>query len=104
MLFFNKVAFSPTYQQSEKHLTPRRVTSVSAKKPAAKTKEKTSKTADTAAVKRKPSAEAKEPTPVMDARSYKDRRQNDRRQNDAPVDIDHRSSRAPGEGESPPAD
>ncbi len=43
-------------------------------------------------MKRKPSAEAKEPTPVMDARSSKDRRQNDRRQNDAPVAIDHRSS------------
>ncbi len=64
---------------------------MSAKKPAAKAKEKTSKNADTA-IKRKPSAEAKEPTPVMDARSNQDRRQNDRRQHEVPVEVEHRVS------------
>ena len=63
------------------------------KKPAVKAKEKTSKSADIAvATKHKPSAEAKESTPVMDARSNKDRRQNDRRQNGVPVEIEHRST------------
>jgi len=66
---------------------------VSAKKLAAKTKEKTSKRADTAgATKRKPSVDAKESTQVMDARSSKDRRQNDRRQKDALVEVDRRAT------------
>ena len=66
---------------------------MSAKKPAAKAKEKTSNSADTAAAtKRKPSAEAKESTQVMDARSNKDRRQDDRRQKDVPVEVERRST------------
>jgi hypothetical protein len=96
MLFFNKVAFSPTYQQPEKALDSRRVTSVSAKKPAAKVKEKTSNCAATAtaavATKRKPSAASKQSMYVMDARSNKDRRQNDRRQKEVPVEVNRRST------------
>ena len=73
---------------------------MSAKKPAAKAKEKSSNRAGPiAATKRKPSAEAKESTPikeltqVMDARSHKDRRQNDRRQKkDVPVEVERRSA------------
>ncbi len=66
---------------------------MSAKKPAAKAKEKTSKSAATAGTtKRKPSAEAKQPTQVMDARSNKDRRENDRRQEDVPVEVERRSA------------
>ena len=66
---------------------------MSAKKPAAKAKEKTSKCVATAGeTKRKPSAEAKQPTQVMDARSNKDRRQDDRRQKDVPVEAEHRST------------
>ncbi len=64
--------------------------SVSAKKPAAKAKEKTAVSADNA-TKRKSSAVAKQPTQVMDARSNKDRRQGDRRQKDAPVEVERRS-------------
>jgi len=67
---------------------------VSAKKPAAKAKEKISKPAVTAtapaAMKRKPSAGIKPSTRVMDARSYKERRQDDRRQTDVRVEVDHR--------------
>ena len=67
---------------------------MSAKKPAAKAKEKTSKSAETTiAAKRKPSAEVpEESTPVMDARSHKDRRQSDRRQKDGPVEVERRST------------
>ena len=65
---------------------------MSAKKPPAKAKEKTSKNADLAAAKRKPAVEAKEPTPVMDVRSHKDRRGNDRRQKDIPVEVERRST------------
>lgn len=65
---------------------------MSAKKPAAKAKEKTSNRTDTAtAANRKTSAVVKEPAQVMDARSAKDRRQNDRRQKDGPVEVEHRS-------------
>jgi hypothetical protein len=63
---------------------------VSAKKPAAKAKEKTAVSADNA-TKRKPSAAAKQPTQVMDARSNKDRRQGDRRQKDVLVEVERRS-------------
>src|SRR5271166_5530170 len=94
MLFFNKVAFSLTYQQPEQALDPRRVKSVSAKKPAAKAKEKISKSAAAvpapAAIKRKPSTGTKPSTQVMDARSHKERRQDDRRQKHVPVEVDHR--------------
>ena len=90
MLFFIKVAISPSYQQPEKHLTIRRVTFVPAKKPAAKVKEKTPNCA--AAAKRKPSAETKESTQVMDARSTKDRRDSDRRQKELPVEVERRST------------
>ena len=70
-----------------------RVPSVSAKKPAVKTKGKTSKNAEIAgAANHKPSVSAKESTQVMDARSNKDRRQNDRRQKDVPVAVEHRST------------
>jgi hypothetical protein len=66
---------------------------VSAKKPAAKVKEKTSNCAVAAdATKRKPSAKAKESTQVMDARSSSDRRENDRRQKDIPVEVERRST------------
>ena len=66
---------------------------MSVKKLAAKAKEKPSKCADVATLtSRKPSAlAAKESTPVMDARSNKDRRQNDRRQKDEPVEVERRS-------------
>lgn len=62
---------------------------MSAKKPAAKAKEKTSHCTTT---KRKPSVETKQSTQVMDARSSKDRRQNDRRQKDMPTPVEHRSA------------
>ncbi len=65
---------------------------MSTKKPAAKAKEKTSNHAAAAAVKHKPSAEARESAPVMDARSHKDRRQNDRRRKDGPVEVERRST------------
>jgi hypothetical protein len=92
MLFFNKVAFSPTYQQPEKYLF-KGVPSVSVKKPVVKAKEKTSSGANTVgATKRKPSAEVKKSTQVMDARSNKDRRQDDRRQKDAIVKEERRST------------
>lgn len=61
---------------------------MSAKKPAAKAKEKTS----TCAAKRVPPTPAKESAPVMDARSNKDRRNNDRRQKEASVAVDRRST------------
>jgi hypothetical protein len=67
------------------------VTFVSAKKPAAKAKEKTPH-CPAAATKRKPSAAVKEPTQVMDARSNKDRRGDDRRQKEAPVEVERRST------------
>jgi hypothetical protein len=66
---------------------------VSAKKPAAKTKEKTSHHAVAGTAKNKPSAEASESAPVMDARSRKDRRQHERRQKqDARVEVERRST------------
>jgi hypothetical protein len=64
---------------------------VSAKK-SAKSKEKTSHPAETAASTRKPSAEAKEPKPIMDSRSGKERRQNDRRYAHASVEVERRST------------
>ncbi len=80
---------------------------MSAKKPAAKAKQKISNYANTAsATKRKPSAETKKPsaeakkpsaeakelTRHMDARSNKeDRRQDDRRHKDASVEVQRRS-------------
>jgi hypothetical protein len=66
---------------------------VSAKKPPAKIKDKTSHRAETAATtKRKPAIEAKEPVQVMDARSHKDRRQDDRRQKELPVVAERRTT------------
>ncbi len=66
---------------------------MSAKKPAAKTKEKTSNGAGTAvATRRKPATHSKESVQVMDARSNKDRRQNDRRHTNAQVEVERRSS------------
>ena len=64
---------------------------MSAKK-SAKSKEKTSHPAETAASTRKPSAEAKEPKPIMDSRSGKERRQNDRRYAHASVEVERRST------------
>jgi len=96
MLFFNKVAFSPTYQQPVQAFDLRRVTSVSAKKPAARAKEKNSKpiaaASVSAAMKRKPSAGTKPSTQVMDARSHKERRQDDRRQKELPIEAEHRTT------------
>jgi hypothetical protein len=94
MLFFIKVAFSPTYQQPEKALDYRRATSVSVKKPAAKAKVKISKhpVAVLTAVATKRSVGTKQSTQVMDARSNKERRQTDRRQKDVPVVVNHRST------------
>ena len=67
-----------------------------AKKPAAKVKEKTLKTSHThetaSAAKRKPAAETKESTQVMDARSQKDRREDDRRQANVPVEAERRTT------------
>jgi len=66
---------------------------VSVKKPAAKTKPKTSNYPSTAsATKRKLPAEAKESAQVMDARTSKDRRQDDRRHKDASVEVERRSA------------
>ena len=66
---------------------------MSAKKPAVKTKGKTSKFAETAAeTKPRPSAVSKESTRVMDTRSNHDRRQHDRRQQDGPVEVERRST------------
>jgi hypothetical protein len=65
---------------------------VSAKKPAAKAKEKTSNRAAAVVAKRKAAAETKESTQVMDARSNKDRRGNDRRQKEVAVEVEHRST------------
>ena len=71
---------------------------MSAKKPAARVKEKTSHTTEKAAVKsiaaRKRPAEShdavKESKPIMDARSSKDRRFGDRREGSAPVALERR--------------
>ena len=64
---------------------------MSAKKPAVKAREKTSKFAETmGATKHQPSSGTKESTQVMDARSNAVRQQNDRRQNDAPAGGDRR--------------
>ena len=66
---------------------------MSVKKPAAKAQKKTSKCAETtAAAKRKPSTEGKEPAQIMDARSDKDRRQSDRRHENVSVEVDRRST------------
>jgi hypothetical protein len=66
---------------------------VSAKKPAAKAKEKSLNSVDAAcAAKRKRSTECKESTRVMDARSSKDRRQDDRRQKEASIEVERRST------------
>jgi hypothetical protein len=66
---------------------------VSAKKPPAKIKEKTSHRTEAAATaKRKPALEAKESVQVMDARSHKDRRQDDRRQKELPVVAERRTT------------
>ncbi|MGA2254848.1 MAG: hypothetical protein ABSG53_09315 [Thermoguttaceae bacterium] len=70
---------------------------MSAKKPAARAKEKISKCAAVAATagmtkRSKPAAGTKQLTQVMDARSNKDRRENDRRKNYAPVEVNHRST------------
>ena len=83
MLFFNGVAFAPDYRGHNVN-DNRRMPSVSTKKPAVKTKEKTAKPVAIAA-KRKPVSEAKEATHTMDARSSKDRRQDERRQKSVPV-------------------
>ncbi len=68
---------------------------MSAKKPAARVKEKTSHSAEKAAATRKRPAEnnmtAKETSPIMDARSNKDRRNCDRRGTSAPVAIERRT-------------
>jgi len=67
---------------------------VSAKKPAAKAKAKTSKPAETmVATKRKPSAEAKESTRIMDTRSNTDRRESDRRHKEGPIEVERRSTK-----------
>jgi hypothetical protein len=66
---------------------------VSAKKPAVKTRGKTSKSAEIArAADHKPSVSAKESTQVMDARANKDRRGQQRREKDVPVPVDRRST------------
>jgi hypothetical protein len=66
---------------------------VSAKKPAAKAKDKTANCSRSAGnSKRKPTTDASESIQVMDARSNKDRRQNDRRQKDAAIQVEHRST------------
>ena len=65
---------------------------MSAKKTAAKIKAKTSNRPQSPSPKRKPAAEAKTTTPVMDARSSKDRRQDDRRQKEIPVVAERRTT------------
>ena len=71
---------------------------MSAKKPAARVKEKTSHSTEKATEKsiaaRKRPAEnndtAKESTPIMDARTKKDRRDGERRETSAPVAVERR--------------
>ena len=67
---------------------------MSVKKPAARVKEKTSHVTEKAAASRKRPAEshdeAKETSPIMDARSKKDRREIDRRETSAPVAVERR--------------
>ncbi len=67
---------------------------MSAKKPAARVKEKTSHTTEKAAAARKRPHEnndaSKEAKPIMDARSNKDRREGDRREGSAPVALERR--------------
>jgi hypothetical protein len=67
---------------------------VSAKKPAARVKEKTSHTTEKAAARKRPAEHnesAKEASPVMDSRTSKDRRGSDRRETSTPVAVERRS-------------
>jgi hypothetical protein len=68
---------------------------VSAKKPAARVKEKNSHSTEKANATRKRPAEsndaAKETSPIMDARAKKDRRYGDRRETGAPVAVERRT-------------
>jgi hypothetical protein len=65
---------------------------VSAKKPATRVKEKTSHSPEKAARKRpvEINGTAKESSPIMDARSNKDRRLGDRRETNTPVGVERR--------------
>jgi hypothetical protein len=68
---------------------------VSAKKPAARVKEKTSHTTEKAASRKRPAESneaSKESSPIMDSRSNKDRRQGDRRESSTPVEVERRTS------------
>jgi hypothetical protein len=64
---------------------------VSAKKPAARVKEKASHTTEKAARKRTETNESKESCQIMDARLSKDRRQSDRRETSTPVAFERRT-------------
>jgi hypothetical protein len=64
---------------------------VSAKKPAARVKDKTSHTTEKGRKRPAETNETKEASPVMDARSSKDRRNSDRRETRTPVAVERRS-------------
>ena len=67
---------------------------MSAKKPAARVKEKTSHSTEKVAARKRPAESKdaeKELSPIMDSRCNKDRRQGDRRESNAPVEVERRT-------------